>query len=88
MLAVIRATRQSKHLTVGASPRGSIALSRAAQAHALLAGRDYTLPDDVKALAVSVLAHRVLGATLEGEGPADEREKVIADLLESVEVPL
>jgi MoxR-like ATPase len=88
VLAIIRATRHSKHLTVGASPRGSIALSRAAQAHALLQGRDYTLPDDVKALAVSVLAHRVLGATLEGEGPGDEREKVIADILESVEVPL
>ena len=88
VLALVRKTRGSKHLTVGVSPRGSVALSRAAQAHAFLHGRAFVLPDDVKALAVSVLAHRVLGPMLDAEGGVDERERVIADLVESLEVPV
>jgi MoxR-like ATPase len=88
LLAISRATRSSRHLTVGASPRGALFLSRAAQAHALLAGRDFVLPDDVKALAVPVLAHRVIGTSRPGEGGADEREKVIADVLDAIEVPV
>jgi MoxR-like ATPase len=88
LLALVRATRGNKHLTVGASPRGALSLSRAAQAHALLAGRDYVLPDDVKALAVPVLAHRVIGAGYAGEGGGDDREKVIASVLEGLEVPI
>jgi MoxR-like ATPase len=87
-LHVVRKTRASRHLTLGASPRGSVALCRASQAHAFLAGRDYVLPDDVKALSVPVLAHRVLGPNLDAESGVDERERVIADLVESVEVPL
>jgi MoxR-like ATPase len=88
LLAVVRATRSSRHLSVGASPRGALYLSRAAQAHALLAGRDYVLPDDVKSLAVPVLAHRVIGTGYTGEGGADDREKIVADLLETVDVPI
>jgi len=53
-------TRQSADVYLGASPRGSLSLARAGQAHAALMGRDFVLPDDVKALAVSVLAHRVI----------------------------
>ncbi|MBK8784594.1 MAG: MoxR family ATPase [Anaerolineales bacterium] len=53
-------TRQSADVYLGASPRGSLSLARASQAHAALMGRDFVLPDDVKALAVSVLAHRVI----------------------------
>ena len=88
LLAVVRATRGHKHLTLGASPRASLALSRATQARALLEGRSYVLPDDVKALAVPVLAHRVLGTGAGGDATADERERVVADLLDAVEVPL
>src|SRR5438477_941247 len=88
LLALVRATRASKHLTLGASPRGSLYLSRAAQAHALLSGRDYVLPDDVKKLAVPVLAHRVLSATGGGDGTTDDREGVVSDLLETLEVPI
>jgi MoxR-like ATPase len=88
LLALVRATRSSKHLTLGASPRGALYLSRAAQAHALLAGRDYVLPDDVKALAVPVLAHRVLSTAGASEGATDEREGVVADLLDALEVPV
>jgi MoxR-like ATPase len=88
LLAIVRATRSNRHLTVGASPRGALFLRRSAQAHALLAGRDYVLPDDVKALAVPVLAHRVIGTGRFGEGGADEREKVVADVLDAIEVPI
>ncbi len=53
-------TRQSADVYLGASPRGSLSLARASQARAALMGRDHVLPDDVKALAVSVLAHRII----------------------------
>jgi MoxR-like ATPase len=53
-------TRQSDDVYLGASPRGSLALSRAGQARAALLGRDYVLPDDIQALAVAVLAHRII----------------------------
>ncbi len=88
LLALVRATRSNRHLSVGASPRGALFLSRAAQARALLLGRDFVLPDDVKALAVPVLAHRVIATGYSGDGGTDDREKVIADVLETLEVPL
>jgi MoxR-like ATPase len=53
-------TRQSGDVYLGASPRGSLSLYRTAQAHAALMGRDHVLPDDVKELAVPVLAHRII----------------------------
>jgi MoxR-like ATPase len=53
-------TRQSQDVYLGASPRGSLSLSRAGQARAALKGRDHVLPDDIKALAVAVLAHRLI----------------------------
>ncbi len=55
-----RRTRQSGDIYLGASPRGTLSLSRACQAYAALQGRDYVLPDDVKDLAISVLAHRII----------------------------
>lgn len=88
LLAVVRATRTHKQLTLGASPRASLALARAAQARALLEGRAYVLPDDVKALAGPVLAHRVLGTGASGDATTGERERVVADVLDAVEVPL
>ncbi|MDF1702226.1 MAG: MoxR family ATPase [Planctomycetota bacterium] len=87
-LALVRETRTHKQLTVGASPRASIALTRAAQAHALLAGRSYVLPDDVKGLAVPVLAHRVLGGEFGADGGMDERERIVKDIAEHLEVPI
>jgi len=53
-------TRQSADVYLGASPRGSLSLARAGQARAALMGRDHVLPDDIKALAISVLAHRII----------------------------
>ncbi|MCA9317397.1 MAG: AAA family ATPase [Planctomycetes bacterium] len=83
-----RRTRQDKRLRVGASPRAAIALTRAAQAHALLAGRTFVVPDDIKALAVAVLAHRLVADSYVAEGGPDEREQVVKDLLDRVEVPV
>lgn len=60
-LALVTATRKHPDLELGASPRASIGLVRCAQARALIGGREYVVPDDVKALAVSALAHRVVG---------------------------
>ncbi len=87
-LAIVRETRVHKELLLGGSPRASLALTRAAQAHALLSGRDFVTPDDIKSLAVAVLAHRLLGTGPGGEGAADERERVVQGVLESLDVPV
>ncbi len=88
LLAVVRKTRGHRQLAVGASPRGSVALTRASQAHAFLAGRSYVLPDDVKALAVPVLAHRLIGTGFETEGAGDEREAIVTSVVSQVDVPI
>jgi MoxR-like ATPase len=59
-VAVVRATRDDPDLVVGSSPRGTLALVKVARAAALFAGRDYVSPDDIRAMAVPVLAHRVV----------------------------
>jgi MoxR-like ATPase len=59
-VAVVRATRADPFIRLGASPRAAIGLLAAARAHAVIAGRGFVLPDDVKAVAVSVLAHRLV----------------------------
>ncbi len=83
---IVRATRTWKGLRCGAGPRGAIALVRAARAKALLAGRDHVLPDDVKAVSLSALGHRViLSPELEIEG--QRAEHVIPAILEKVEAP-
>ena len=87
VLRITGETRRSPSLSLGASPRASAMLYRAAQALAVVEGRDYVLPDDVKRLAVSVLAHRIVSrAAPAGEGP-DDREDVVRRILESVEAP-
>jgi MoxR-like ATPase len=80
------ATRENDSLYLGASPRGSLGLFRTGQAHAALQGRDYVLPDDIKALAEVVLAHRVMvnpSARLKQVTP----KRVIGELLQRVPVP-
>ena len=86
VLAIVARTRSSPELELGVSPRGSIALFRASQARALLASRDYVTPDDVQALAVSVLAHRVrLGNDSRYGGKTDAA--LISELVRGVDVP-
>ncbi len=84
---VIRATRESNQFLIGASPRGSLYLMRAAQANAAINGHDFVRPDDVKAMASCVLAHRVMPrAELRAKGQTTE--EVIDRILESVQTPL
>jgi MoxR-like ATPase len=88
-MGVVTETRRSPLLSLGVSTRGAIAWYRAAQAHALVDGRSFCVPDDFKTLAVPVLAHRTVLATHQDSlGKArEESERVIADILERVPVP-
>jgi MoxR-like ATPase len=83
---ITRSSREHPDVLLGASPRATLALFRSTQAVALLAGRDYVLPDDVKALAEPVLAHRLIlrpAARVRDTSP----NAVVADLLDSLPVP-
>ncbi len=87
IVAVTHATRRAPGVAIGVSPRGSLALLRAARATALLAGRPYAIPDDIKTVAAPVLAHRLV---LEGAEDGVDREAaeiVIREILETVPVP-
>ena len=86
MVALTRATRESELVRLGASPRASLALQRAAQAVAALDGRDYVVPDDVQGVAAPVLAHRLLlarDAVVEGR----TAEAVVGEVVRAVPVP-
>ncbi len=93
VMALVTATRSSPLLTLGVSPRGALALLRAARAHALADGRDYLVPDDVKRLALPALAHRVLVKSRLGHDGDDrtpgvtDGETVIRAILQQVAVP-
>jgi len=84
---VVRATRERDDVALGASPRASVSLTRIAQSHAVLRGRDHVLPDDVKETAVSVLSHRVLLSPDVASGFGEVRE-VVAEVLDTVPVPV
>jgi MoxR-like ATPase len=84
--SVVEATRHHPGIHLGASPRGSLALFRSCQARALIQGRDYVLPDDVKALAEPVLSHRIV-VNLNHNGYDSRGRAVIAEILEKVPVP-
>jgi MoxR-like ATPase len=88
-LAVVQETRRAPALSLGVSTRGAIAWYRAAQAYALVNGRDYAIPDDFKGLAVPALAHRVvLGTQHDSLGRArEEAERALKEILERVPVP-
>jgi MoxR-like ATPase len=87
VLSIVTATRRSRLLALGVSPRGSLALLRAARAHALADGRDYLVPDDVKRLAVPALAHRVLLIGPAGDGAGQGAEAVIRTIVQDIPVP-
>ena len=82
------ATRQSERTRLGVSPRGCIALMRAAQGQAAMEGRDYLLPDDVKEVAPYVLAHRVIMKGFSAAQSGAEAEGFISQLLKEVPVPV
>ena len=87
IVQIVAQTRRNEHLSLGASPRGSLYLMRAAQAAAVLQGREYVVPDDIQRLAVPVLAHRLIvrpEARLSGMAA----DRVVKSILNSVDVPV
>jgi MoxR-like ATPase len=86
IVSLTAATRQHPQVQVGASPRGSLALYQLARAHAMVQERDFVLPDDVKAMAIPALAHRLL---LKPElwMRGIHAEDVIRDILERTPIP-
>ncbi|MQC18340.1 MAG: MoxR family ATPase [Chloroflexi bacterium] len=87
IVAVVQATRHHGAFEIGASPRGTLALFRAARAHAAISGRDYVRPDDVKALVPAVLGHRLQlssASRLRGR----DAEEVLDEILATVNVPI
>jgi MoxR-like ATPase len=89
LLDVVQATREHDMLELGVSPRGAVALRKAAQARALVDGRDYCIPEDLRELAPDVLAHRIAldarGGPTAGQA---ERRWLIGEILDRVPVPL
>jgi MoxR-like ATPase len=88
LMRLVEATRSTPLLHLGVSTRGALSLYRCAQARALAQGRDFVIPEDVKSLAVSCLAHRVVPAGRAAEEmDRSEADRVIADLADRVPVP-
>ena len=89
VLAIVAETRDHEAIAIGVSPRGAIALRRAAQARALLDGRDFCIPEDVSELVVDVLAHRIaLDARVGHRTGAEESSCILREILDRTSVPL
>jgi MoxR-like ATPase len=90
LMKIVQATRSTPRLRMGVSPRGNMALYRAARAYALAQGRSYLVPDDVRSLVIPCLAHRILPAGASGTtlDVHEEAAAVLESLLEEVEAPL
>ncbi len=88
VLEIVSRTRGAAELEIGVSPRGGLSLSRAAQALALLEGRDYVLPDDVKRLAVAVLAHRVIRRPGLALGKGKGERDIVREIVNATPVPV
>jgi len=86
ILSLAEATRKRGELVIGLSPRGTLALAEVSRASALLAGRDYVVPDDVKCLAAPVCAHRLVMHGLAGDG-AGTAEAIFQQILQSTPAP-
>jgi len=87
ILSIIRATRDHESVVLGASPRATIALSKAARAKAFLSNRDYVTPDDVKELAPYVISHRLL-IQMDARMRGISAERVVEEILQSTKVPV
>jgi MoxR-like ATPase len=89
MLAIVERTRSHEALALGVSPRGSQALYRAAQALALVEGREYVIPDDVKRLVIPVFAHRIgIARASLSQRTGEMSERILQEILTAVDVPL
>ena len=87
LLDIVHATRRSDDLHVGVSTRGALTLYRAAQSLALVSGRYYVIPDDIKTLVVPVLAHRVVGKSFLQAGEFGAAEAIVRDIVDRIRVP-
>ncbi|MCG8542889.1 MAG: MoxR family ATPase [Alphaproteobacteria bacterium] len=87
ILAIAEATRAHPQLRLGASPRASLALQHTAQARAAMDGRDYVMPDDIKALAGPVLSHRLVG-DMSAQLRGINRSRIVADIVANTPVPI
>ena len=87
-VSIAQATRTDPEIRLGASPRATLHLVRAAKARAALDGRDFVLPDDINALAVSVLSHRVIPAARAGLTAGSSINEIIARVVAETPVPL
>lgn len=85
LVDIVDATREGEQIIAGTSPRGALALLRCAKAYAYLDGRDFVTPDDIKTLAIPVLAHRIVMGY--GTGTADAVEKMLERILANTPVP-
>lgn len=88
LLHIIQETRQSPFLELGTSPRGALALRRAAQSNAFIEGRDFVIPDDIKKVAIPVLVHRLILKSITNESESETSEKVVQEILDRVPVPI
>jgi MoxR-like ATPase len=86
IVSIAEATRNNNKISLGVSPRGSLALMNASMAYAMLQGRDYTLPDDVQYMAQSVLAHRLV-LNLQASQEKETLEALLNSILHSIRVP-
>jgi MoxR-like ATPase len=87
IIKLVSTTRHHRELSLGASPRSTLALTRCAQARAALLGRDYVLPDDIKFMAIPVMSHRLIvksESILRGR----QAESIIGELLNTIPVPV
>ena len=84
---IVRATRESPYVDVGASPRGGLSLFKVSKANAAINGRDYVIPDDVKLYAVNALAHRLI---MKLEYALEDKitpQSIVEETLEQIEAP-
>ncbi len=90
LMEIFSLTRESEALELGVSPRGSLSLYRAAQALALIEGRDFCLPDDIKRLVAPAFAHRIMVSSRYSSAirRSHEAEKILQDILQKIKVPV
>ncbi|MFQ5441194.1 MAG: AAA family ATPase [Thermodesulfobacteriota bacterium] len=88
ILSIAEATRNHKEIRLGVSPRATMTLFKACQARSIVSGRDYATPDDIKGLAESVFAHRIIPAVAGFNGDIADSSILIRDILSAVAIPI
>jgi MoxR-like ATPase len=88
IISLVEYSRIHDKISLGLSPRGSLALMKAAQAYAVIKGRNFTTPDDVKAIAIAVMSHRIILKGHAFSNSTKQAEEIIAEILRYVPVPI